>query len=72
MPTFISPPSAEWMASYARRRLGIAGLLQAMPQSYFHCYMLLYCNWREGCHLPHGSNTVLGTPVSSHHHPSAA
>jgi hypothetical protein len=43
-------PLASWMALYARRRLGIAGLLQALPQAFFHCCMLLYCYTpREEC-----------------------
>jgi hypothetical protein len=57
-------PQSLWMASYARRRLGIAGLLQALPQAFFHCYMLLYCYTRDGCarHQP-PSRALLGAAV---------
>jgi hypothetical protein len=42
-------PSLKWTIWYARRRLSIAGLLQALPQTFFHCYMLLYCyhTWKQ-------------------------
>ena len=34
----------EWMQAYASRRLGIAGLLQAAPQAFFHLYIILLCH----------------------------
>jgi hypothetical protein len=47
-------------------------LLQAAPQAFFHCYMLLLCYWRGGCSPPHSPHTLLGVPVGGHHRPSAA
>jgi hypothetical protein len=63
--------STAWVISYARRRLGLAGVLQAAPQAFFHCYILLLCYWRDECSAPRNPFTLLGVPVAGHHRPSA-
>jgi hypothetical protein len=63
--------SRPWVISYARRRLGFAGLLQAAPQAFFHVYIMLLCYWRDECSAPRNPFTLLGVPVAGHHRPSA-
>jgi hypothetical protein len=41
---------------YVKRRLGIAGLLQACPQAFFHLYvLLLHCFWQSDCSTSPGA-----------------